>query len=221
MVDTPDKELQGDKPPEAVPQASPGRVTATVVTLAALAVVGAATANFLPSLDRFSLPSFDLPSLPALDRVTFPDFDRLALPKFDLSWPDFSRSPPPAPSRVAAQLPPPAVSVPIPDPVVRAMLLDIQSSQQQHTDALATLTQSSDSQQADMRRISRQLHALTTQVNALQGAVGPLTTSSIPPANARVRYVRKSKKPVAAIPKPVGPVSVGGAPLAPTSSAGT
>lgn len=229
VVDTPDKEPPGDKPPEAV---SPSRVTVTVVSLAALAVIGAATANSLPGLDRFSLPnldrsalpSFDVPSLPSLDRVAFPDFDRFALPKLDLSWPNFTSSPPPAPGRVAAQPPPPpAISVPIPDSVVRAMLRDVQSSQQQHSDALATLTQHSESQQADLRRISRQLHALANQVNALQGAVGPLTTSSIPQTAPRVRYVRKSSKPVPdpAIPKPVGPVSVGGAPLAPTPAAGS
>lgn len=230
MADTPEEKPQGDKPPEVVPQVSPSRVTVTVVSLAALAVIGAATANSLPSFERFSLPtfdrsalpSFDFPSLPSLDRVALPDFDRLALPKLDLSWPSFMSSPPPPPSRVAAQPPPPAISVPIPDSVVRAMLRDIQDSQQQHSDALATLTQSSESQQADLRRISRQLHALATQVNALQGAVGPLTTSSIPQANARIRYVRKSRKPVPdpAIPKPVGPVSVGGAPLAPASGPG-
>jgi hypothetical protein len=232
VADTPDKKPQGDNPPEVVPQVSPSRVTVTVVSLAALAVIGAATANSLPSLERFSLPtldrsalpSFDFPSLPSLDRVALPDFDRLALPKLDLSWPSFTSSPPPPPSRVAAQPPPPAISVPIPDSVVRAMLRDIQDSQQQHSDALATLTQSSESQQADLRRISRQIHALATQVNALQGAVGPLTTSSIPRANPRIRYVRKSHKPVLpdpAIPKPVGPVSVGGAPLVPAPAAGS
>lgn len=230
VADTSEKEVQGDKPPGAAPQVSPSRVTVTVVSLAALAVIGAATANSLPSLDRFSLPaldrsalpSFDFSSLPSLDRVTFPDFD-LALPKLDFSWPNLTRSPPPAPSRVAAQPPPPVVSVPIPDSVVRAMLRDVQTSQQQHTDALATLTQHSESQQADLRRISRQLHALATQVNVLQGAVGPLTTSSIPQANARIRHVRKSHKPVPdpAIPKPVGPVSVGGAPLAPVPASGS
>ena len=231
MADTPEKKPQGHKPPEVSPQVSPSRVTVTVVSLAALAVIGAATANSLPSFERFSLPnldrsvlpSFDFPSLPGLDRVALPDFDRLALPKLDLSWPSFMSSPPPPPSRVAAQPPPPAISVPIPDSVVRAMLRDIQDSQQQHSDALASLTQSSESQQADLRRISRQIHALANQVNALQGAVGPLTTSSIPQANGRVRYVRKPHKPVLpdpAIPKPVGPVSVGGAPLAPVSGPG-
>lgn len=229
VADTPDKEPQADKPPETAPQVSPSRMTVTVVSLAALAVLGAATANFLPS---FPWPNLDRSSLPGFDRLSLPDFDRLALPNFDgISWPsfdqlalpNFNRTPPPAPNRVAAQPPPQTVSVPIPDPVVRAMLRDVQSSQQQHTDALAALTQNSESQQADLRRISRQVHALTAQVNALQGAVGPLTTSSIPHANARVRFVPKSRKPapVPAIPKPVGPVSVGGAPLAPVPAAGS
>lgn len=224
MADTPDKEPQGSKPPETAPQVSPSRATVTVVSLVALAVVGAATANSLPS---HFLPSFDRSSLPGFDRLSLPDFDRLALPNLDdISWPKFDQLALPnfgrTPARVAVQQPPPAISVPIPDSVVRAMLRDVQSSQQQHTDALATLTQNSESQQADLRRISRQIHALATQVNALHGAMGPLTTSSIPQANARVRYVRKTRKPVPdpAIPKPVGPVSVGGAPLAPASGSG-
>jgi hypothetical protein len=213
VAEASDKQPPGDKPPEPVLQGPSGRVTATVVSLAALAIIGAATANSLPSfdlalpnLDRFSLPKFDL---------TLPKFD-VAMPKFDhFSWPSFGRTPP---KRVAA---PPKPPVLVPDPFVHAALRGIQMSQQQHTEVLASLTQNSESQQADLRRISRQLYALTAQVNALQGAVGPLTTSSISHSNARVRFVRKSHKPIPAIPKPVGPVSIGGAPLSPAPAAGS
>ncbi|MBI5323237.1 hypothetical protein [Bradyrhizobium sp.] len=215
MAETPDKEPQGDKPPETVQLKSPGRVTATVVSLAALAILGAATANLLPNLDRFALPN--------ADRLALPKFDRIALPKFDFSWPDFIRTAEPKSNRIAPPSPPRTVSVPIPDPLVRTMLIDIQSSQQQDAAVLASLTQSAENQQSDLRRISRQLHALTVQVNALQGAVGPLTTSSITPSKARTRFVRRSPKTIPPpLPKPVGPVSVGGAPLstAPASGSG-
>ena len=214
VAETPDKEPQGDKPPETVQLRSPSRVTATVVSLAALGIIGAATANFLPS--------FDLP-LPNFDRFTPPKFDRVSLPKFDhIPWPSFSRGAPPNSNRVAAQPPPKPVLVP--DPFVHAALRDIQSSQDQQATVLTSLSQSTESQQADLRRISRQLYALTAQVNALQGSAGPLTTSSIP--KARARFVRTSRKTIPAIPatpalpKPVGPVSVGGAPLAPPSGSG-
>jgi hypothetical protein len=217
--ETRDKKPQEEKP-EAEAEVSPSRLTATVVSLVALGIIGAATANFLPPL---SLPSVDI-TLPKFDRVSLPKFD-VALPKLDhFPWPNFDRTPQPNPIRVAAQAPPspPAVTVPIPDPIVRAALRDIQNTQQQHTDSLSSLSQSSETQQADLRRVSRQLSALTAQVNALHGAMGPLTTGSIPPSKMRIRAARKpAREPVAAmppmppVPTAVGPVSVGGAPLGP------
>ena len=116
-----------------------------------------------------------------------------------------------------------------PTPAVNAALTDIQSSQRQHTIVLAALTQSSETQgadlkaqQADLKRISRQLSTLAVQVEAL---APPLTTSSIPRMagsiprmHPRARILRASRKtePKAepktepALPPPVGPVSVGG-----------
>jgi hypothetical protein len=230
-----DKDIQGDKPPQPVQLASRG-VTATVACLAALVVIAAATANFLPSLDGFALPKFDRFSQ-KFDHLSFPDFNRAAPPKSD---------------RVVAQLPQKTASVPIPerkpvlvsdpkpapapvpDPLVTAALKDIQSSQkdlqssqQQNAVVLASLTQSSATQQTDLKRISRQLTALAVQVDALNAAAAPPTTGSIPhphanPGIARVnprarvlRTARRTEKPEPPLPPPVGPVSVGGAPLAP------
>ena len=215
MTETPDKKPQEEKP-EAEAEVSPSRLTATVVSLVALGIIGAATANFLPPLP---LPTFDI-TLPKFDRIALPKFD-VALPKLDhFPWPNFHRTPQPVRVAAPAPPPPPAVTVPIPDPIVRAALRDIQNTQQQHTDSLSTLFQGSESQQADLRRVSRQLSALTAQVNALHGAVGPLTTGSIPPSKMRIRAARKPvREPVAAVPpmpsvpSAVGPVSVGGAPL--------
>jgi hypothetical protein len=83
---------------------------------------------------------------------------------------------------------------------------------------------------------------LTAQVNSLQNPVTPpLTTSSIPPSttssiprpNPRARVVQASRKllppvlpPVISptlppLPKPAGPVSVGGAPLSPAPAPGS
>src|SRR5450432_4003293 len=159
---------------------------AIAVSLAALVVIGAATANSLPSFDHFSLPDFNQISLPGFDRFSLPDFSRFSLPNFN---------------RVAAQPPRKTALAPIPDPVVRAALRDIQLSQQQDAAVLVLLTQSSGTQQADLKRVSRQLSLLTAQVNSLQNPATPLTTSSIPPPNPRARVVHAPRKAIPPPPK--------------------
>lgn len=214
MAEARDKETQGDKRPEASQQVASSRVPAIAVSLAALTVIGAATANSLPSFDRFSLPDFNQFSLPGFDRFSLPDFSRFSLPNFN---------------RVAAQPPPKTAPAPIPDPIVRAALRDIQLSQQQDAAVLVSLTQSSATQQADLKRVSRQLSLLTVQVSTLQNPqvsilqnpVAPLTTSSIPHSNPRARVVHASRKGNPPLPKPAGPVSVGGAPLSPAPTLGS
>jgi hypothetical protein len=221
-------QTQGDQQPEAVLRRASGRVPAIVVLLFGLAVIGAATANFLPNFDRFSLPNLSLPNL------SWPD----------LSWPNFDR--------FAAQSPHETASVPIPAPAVSATPKDTQLSQQnaavlaslaqssatqqadlkrisrqlsqltaqadaqqQNAAVLVSLVQSSVTEEADLKRISRQLSSLAAQTDALQSAVTPLTTSSIPHSNTRAAVVGTSRKINSSLPKPVGPVSVGGAPLGP------
>jgi uncharacterized coiled-coil protein SlyX len=235
VTEAADRETQGGKQPEAAPQVVSSRVPVIAVSLAALAVIGAATANSLPSFGGFSLPDFNQFSLARADRFSLPDFSRFSPPKT---------------SRVATLPPPPPAPVPVPapvlvpDPVVRAGLRDIQTSQQQNTDVLESLTQNAATQQADLKRITRQLALLTAQVNSLQNqAPQPLTTSSIPPPttssiprpNPRTRVVHASRRapppaiappavvPAAAptLPKPVGPFSVGGAPLSPPPTTGS
>jgi hypothetical protein len=201
VAETPDKEPPGDKRPEAAQQGASSRVPAIMVSLAALAVIGAATANFLPSFDRSALP----------------DFNHVSLPNFDRFLPNLNR--------FAAQPPHKTASVPIPDPV-SVRLKEIQLSQQQSTTVLVSLTQSSATQQADLKRISRQLSSLAAQTDALQNAVVPLTTSSIPHsnirnANFRARVLRTPRKIASPLPKPFGPVSVGGAPLSPAPATGS
>ena len=192
MAETPDKEAQADQQPETARQGALGRVPAIVVSLSALAVIGAAIANSLPNFDRLPLPSFN--------HFSLPDFDRFSLPNLN---------------HFVAQSPHETASVPIPDPVVSAALKDIQLSQQQGAAVLVSLTQSAATSQADLKRISRQLSTLAVQVDALQSAAAPLTTSSIPHSNFRARVVRTPRKIAPPLPKPFGPVSVGGAPLSP------
>jgi uncharacterized coiled-coil protein SlyX len=155
-----------------------------------------------------------------------------ALPNLNIALPNFSS--------LAELRPRETASAPIPDPVVTVTLKDIQSGQQQNATALqengvalqqnttmlqqgaATLEsfrQSFTTQQTDLKRISSQLSSLMARVDSLQNAMTPLTTSSIPQPNPRARPT--SRKKTSRLPKPFGPVSVGGAPLTLTPTPGS
>jgi hypothetical protein len=133
-------------------------------------------------------------------------------------------------------------SAPIPDPAVIATLKDIQSAQQRDATALdenaavlqqntamlqqgatapESLRQGFTAQQTHLKAISNQLSSLIVRVDSLQNAVNPLTTSSIPQPH-RARLARTSRKTTSRVPnKPVGPVSIGGAPLNITPGSGS
>jgi hypothetical protein len=197
------KETQLDKEPVALNRRS-SRMPAIVVSSLALAVIGAVAIY--------------------------------ALPEFNIALLNFSSS-------FVELFPRETASVPIPDPAVSATLKDIQSAQQQNAASLqengavlqqntamlqqgaATLDsirQGFTTQQTNLKTISNQLSSLIARVDSLQNAVTPLTTSSIPLPNARARLVRTSRKKTSRLPnKPVGPVSVGGAPLNPAPTPGS
>ena len=109
-----------------------------------------------------------------------------------------------------------------------AALKDIQSTQQQQAAALqengsslqqnttllqqdsttfSSLRQSITDEQVDVKKLSVQLSTLIAKVDSLQ------ITSSIPKGRARTRLSGAAYKRVGRQPKPVGPASVGGAPL--------
>jgi hypothetical protein len=127
----------------------------------------------------------------------------------------------------------PHETAPIPEAVVAA-LKDIQSAQQQHTAALqqagsslqqnaallkqdsttiVSLRQSITDEQVDVKKISVQLSQLIAKFDSLQNALAPEVTSSIPKGRARARLSAAAYKRAVRQPKPLGPVSVGGAPL--------
>ena len=211
MAETPEKESQAetlnnetqlDKEPVALNTRS-SRVPAIVVSSLALAVIGAAGIY--------------------------------ALPEFNITLPRFSS--------FAELFPRETASISIPDPAVSATLKDIQSAQQQNVAALQdnaailqqntamlqqgattleSLRQGFTAQQTNLKTISNQLSSLIARVNSVQNAVTPLTTSSITQPNARAHLARTSRKKTSRLPnKPVGPVSVGGAPLYPTLAPGS
>ena len=143
-------------------------------------------------------------------------------------------------SSLAELLPHQKASDPIPDPVVAA-LKDIHSAQQQHvaslqqntalleqdSTTLASLRKSITDEQVDVKKISAQItdehvdvkkmsaqiSTLIAKVDSLKNAITPEVTSSIPTGRARNRLSGVVRKRMARQHKPLGPVSVGGAPL--------
>ena len=146
------------------------------------------------------------------------------LPSFEIASPNFAS---------LAELLPHA-SAPIPDPIITAALKDIQSAHQQYLVALQesdaslhqntillqrgaatldSLKQGLTAQQTDVKKLSAQLYVLAAKVDTLQNAVTPETTGSLPQMRGRARLSAMARKKMSRLPKPFGPVSVGGAPL--------
>jgi septal ring factor EnvC (AmiA/AmiB activator) len=65
----------------------------------------------------------------------------------------------------------------------------------------------------DVKKMSAQISTLIAKVDSLKNAITLEVTSSIPKGRARNRLSGVVRKRVARQPKPLGPISVGGAPL--------
>ena len=87
-----------------------------------------------------------------------------------------------------------------------------QSITDEHADVKKISAQIED-EHVDVKKMSAQISTLIAKVDSLQNALAPETTSSIPAGRARNRLSGVLRKKTARQPKPVGPVSVGGAPL--------
>jgi uncharacterized coiled-coil protein SlyX len=85
-----------------------------------------------------------------------------------------------------------------------------QSITDEHFDVKKISAQITD-EHFDVKKISAQISTLIAKVDSLQNAVAPEITSSIPKGRARNRLV--VRKWMTRQPKPLGPVSVRGAPL--------
>jgi hypothetical protein len=98
---------------------------------------------------------------------------------------------------------------------------------QQDSVALASLRQSVVDEQAgvkkisaqitdeheDVKKISGKISTLIAKVDALQNSIAPEVTSSISARRAQNRLSRAMRKKLVRQPDPVGPISLGGAPL--------
>ena len=90
----------------------------------------------------------------------------------------------------------------------------------EHADVKKISAQITD-EHADVKKVSAQISTLISKVDTLQRTINPEVTSSIPTRHARNRLSRAAQKRMARQSKPVGPISLGGAPLTlPANTAG-
>jgi len=68
-------------------------------------------------------------------------------------------------------------------------------------------------QHEDVKKIAAQISKLMSKVDTLQNSISPEVTSSIRSEHARNRLSRTMRKKMVRQPQPLGPVSLGGAPL--------
>ena len=87
-----------------------------------------------------------------------------------------------------------------------------QSVVDEHVDVKKISSQITD-EHADVKKVSAQISTLIAKVDSLQKTIAPEVTASIPTRHARSRLSRAAQKRMAREPKPVGPMSLGGAPL--------
>jgi uncharacterized coiled-coil protein SlyX len=82
----------------------------------------------------------------------------------------------------------------------------------EHVDVKKISAQITD-ERVDVKKMSAQISTLIAKVDSLQNAIAPEVTSSIPAGRAHNRLSGVLRKRMARQPKPVGPISIGGAPL--------
>jgi hypothetical protein len=96
---------------------------------------------------------------------------------------------------------------------------DFDTFKRQAAESLQSTIEGPDAQKADLKRLSDQVAALSANVDALQSATSsmpaqapivPAATSIVP---SRPAVMAQHKRP--SVPKPSGPISIGGAPLPP------
>jgi hypothetical protein len=232
VTNTSETQSQAEQPASTAPSGRSSRKSVLALSVFAICLNTTAAVYTVPSFD-IALPNVSswVGLLLARQEASAPISDADVAVSFDDPSPNFSS--------LDEQLSDQQASAPKPDPVIAA-LRDIQSTQQQHvaslqqntallqqdSTTLALLRQSVTDEQVDVKKISAQikdehvdvkkmsaqLSTLIAKVDSLQNAIAPEITSSIP-RGARNRRSGVVRKRMAGQPKPVGAVSVGGAPL--------
>jgi hypothetical protein len=94
-----------------------------------------------------------------------------------------------------------------------ALLQQNAAQSRQDSETFDALRHSLTDGQVNAKKVSGQLSTLISKVDSLQATIATEITSSIPKGRARARLSAMARKKMARQSKPVGPVSVGGAPL--------
>jgi len=204
VTKTSETQSQTEQPESTAPGARPSRKSILALSVFALGV-NATAAVYTLSPSDFALPNVNsLAELLPHQKASDPILDSVVATLKDIQW---------SQQQQVASLQAPLQQ--------NAALL------QQDSITLASLRQSVTDEQVDVKKISAQItdertdvkkmsaqiSTLIAKVDSLQNAIAPEVTSSIPKGHARNRLSGVLRKRMARQPKPVGPVSVGGAPL--------
>jgi hypothetical protein len=224
VTNTSETQSQTEQLEPAAPGKRPNRKSILALSVFALGL-NATAAVYTMSPSEFALPNIsNLAELFPHQKASDPISDAVVAVSFDVPLPNVGS--------LDEQLSQQQASAPKPDPVIAA-LQENSSSLQQNTSLLqrdstiiASLRQSITDEQVDVKKISAQIKdehvdvkkisaqisTLLAKVDSLQNAIAPETTSSISKGRARNRLagvrIRMARQP-----KPVGPVSIGGARL--------
>jgi len=204
VTKTSETQSQTEQPESTAPVTRPSRKSILALSVFALGV-NATAAVYTLSPSDFALPNVNsLAELLPHQKASDPILDSVVATLKDIQW---------SQQQQVASLQAPLQQ--------NAALL------QQDSITLASLRQSVTDEQVDVKKISAQItdertdvkkmsaqiSTLIAKVDSLQNAIAPEVTSSIPKGHARNRLSGVLRKRMARQPKPVGPVSVGGAPL--------
>ena len=211
MTSTSEAQIQTEatqKQPEPAPSRASSRKTILALSVFALAINGTAAIYTMPSFD-FALPDFRgiVAELLPHEKASAPIPDAVVAALKDIQS---------AQQQNTVALGDHGVSLQQSAGLLQQNtgLLQQNATLLQHdTVALDGLRASLTDERGDVRKISSQLSTLIAKVDALQNALAPEVTSSIPKGRARNRLSETMRKRMARHVKPVGPVSVGGAPL--------
>lgn len=242
MTITSEIQSQTEQPESTAPSGRPSRKSILALSVFALGL-NATVAVYTQSPSDFALPTISLAELFPHQQTSDPTPGQaFADTSFDIPLPNFSTEQLSEP-KAAAPLPNPVIAAlkdiqSVQQQHVASLqenssvlqrntaLLQLdstalvslrQSVTEEHDDVKKISAQITD-EHTDVRKMSAQISTLIAKVDSLQNAIAPEVTSSIPAGHARHRLSGVVRKRVARQPKPVGPVSTGGAPLTfPTS----
>jgi len=208
VTSTSEAQIQTDathKQPEPESSRASSRKTILALSVFALAINGTAAVYTMPSYD-FALPDFRgmVAELLPHEKTVAPIPDAVAAALKDIQS---------AQQQNIVALGDQGVSLQQSAQQNTGLLQQNTALLQHDTMALDGLRQSLTDERSDVKKISSQLSTLIAKVDALQNAIAPEVTSSIPKGRARNRLSEAMRKRMARRMKPIGPVSVGGAPL--------